>query len=406
MADLAATAGSRTTAAAPATAPPPDVAPAPAATAAAPRRLRSLDVFRGATVAAMLLVNNPGSWGHIYAPLAHAAWNGWTPTDLIFPFFVFIVGVAAVLSFASRRARGARRSDLVRKVVSRAAVIFAVGLVMNGFPTYDVGSIRIMGVLQRIALAYLVGGLIVLYTRERGRVVAAAILLYGYWALQTLVPVPGTHGRAGVLEPGLDLGAWIDRTVLGARHLWIYSATWDPEGLLSTMGAAATLLLGSLAGEWLRSDRSTHEKTVGLLLAGNLALALGLAWNAALPINKNLWTGSYAVFTAGFAAVTLAFSYWIVDVRGHGGAWTAPFVAFGTNAIAAFFLSGVFTRGLNLIRVGEGARATSLYAWLYAHLFLPWLGPFDASLAFALTYVALFTALVMAMQRRGIAIKV
>ncbi len=378
-----------------------DVAPSALPISERPGRLLSLDVFRGATIAAMLLVNNPGSWSHIYAPLEHATWNGWTPTDLIFPFFVFIVGVAAVFSFGKRRARGAERLDLVRKVATRAAIIFLIGLVMNGFPSYNFGEIRIMGVLQRIALAYLVGGLLLILLDRAGQIVAAAALLLGYWLLQTRVPVPGTGGP-GALEPGLDLGSWIDRSVLGTQHMWVWSKTWDPEGLLSTMGAVATLLVGAQVGRWLRSDRSAEEKTIGLFAAGNVLLGIGAAWGAVFAINKNLWTGSYVLFTGGFAMVLLALCYWAVDVKRRRGVWTLPFVVFGTNAIAAFFLSGIVTRSLTLTHVG----GTTTYAWLYETLFLPWLSPVNASLAFAVTYVLVFLGLMGILYRRRIFLRV
>ncbi len=235
----------------------------------------SLDVFRGATIAAMILVNDPGSWSHIYPPLEHAEWNGWTPTDLIFPFFLFIVGVSMTLSFASRIARGLTRSALAIHVVRRSALIFAIGLFLNGFPDFDFSSIRIMGVLQRIALCYLVAGLLYLAAFQREpaaerparvraniRVTAAVAvaLLVGYWALMTFVPVPG-YG-AGRLGKNDNLGAYIDRTLMGG-HLWAESMTWDPEGFLSTLPAIASLLIGLLAGEWLRSDRACGAQSAG-----------------------------------------------------------------------------------------------------------------------------------------------
>lgn len=212
---------------------PPGAAGASAVSGPAATRLQSLDAFRGATIAAMLLVNNPGTWSAIHPPLRHAAWHGWTPTDLIFPFFLFIVGVAITFSFASRASVGAGRSDLMRNALRRAVILFGLGLLLHGFPNYlDLSSLRIPGVLQRIALAYLAATALVLYLRPRGQALATAALLLGYWALLMLVPFPG--GSPGVLEPGMDLGAFIDRTLFGERHLWASARTWDPEGLLST----------------------------------------------------------------------------------------------------------------------------------------------------------------------------
>src|SRR5258708_1546656 len=285
-------------------------APSPADTAR-PGRMVSLDVFRGATIAAMILVNDPGSWSHIYTPLEHAEWNGWTPTDLIFPFFLFIVGVSMTLSFASRIARGITRGAMAIHVLRRSALIFAIGLFLNGFPDFDFSSIRIMGVLQRIAICYLVAGLLYLATFQREpaadkpagvranlRVTAAVAiaLLVGYWALMTFVPVPG-YG-AGHLGKEDNLGAYFDRTLMGA-HLWSESVTWDPEGFLSTIPAIASLLIGILAGEWLRSDRRAGRKVLGLACAGLVLLVAGLLLHPYFPINKNLWTSSFVLFTGG-----------------------------------------------------------------------------------------------------------
>lgn len=365
-------------------------------------RLVSLDVFRGLTIAAMLIVNNPGTWSAIYAPLRHAPWHGWTPTDLIFPFFLFIVGVAMVFSLATQRARGASRTQLLTRAAKRALIIFVLGLLLHAFPDFlDIATLRIPGVLQRIALAYLAAAPIVLWLDARGRAVVTVVLLLGYWALLTLVPVPG--GAAGVLEPGADLGAWIDRAVFGTEHLWSQSRTWDPEGLLSTLPAVATVLLGVFTGEWLHSDREPLEKTVGLFVAGSIGLVAGIAWGAVFPINKSLWTSSYVVFTAGMACHTLALCYWMVDIRGWRR-WAMPFVVFGMNAIAAFFLSGLFARMLGLIHVGPDG--VSLKGWIYETLFASWLAPVNASLAFALVFTTFWLGIMALLYRRRIFIKV
>ena len=363
-------------------------------------RLTSLDTFRGITIAGMLLVNNPGTWAHIYAPLRHAEWHGWTPTDLIFPFFLFIVGVAMTFSFAKQAERGHTRLNLLRKSAKRAAILFALGLVLHGFPTYDLSSMRIPGVLQRIALAYLAASAIVLYLKPRGQAIALAVLLLGYWALQTLVPVPGMGAPS--LEPGRDLGAYIDRLIFTEAHLWSQARTWDPEGLLSTLPAIGTVLCGVFTGYWLRSPHTNAtRKTALLAAAGVAALALGSLWGLAFPINKNLWTSSYVVFTAGFAAILLAACYWLVDVRGHDR-WLRPFTIYGMNAIAAFFLSGLFARMLGLIRVGD----STLKGWIFENAYLSWASPINASLAFAITFVLLWLGIMWLFYRRGIFIKV
>ncbi|HEV2146543.1 MAG TPA: heparan-alpha-glucosaminide N-acetyltransferase domain-containing protein [Longimicrobiaceae bacterium] len=391
-----------------ATLPPPSAArpPEPVPVAAPPSRLVSLDVFRGITIAGMLLVNNPGTWAHVYDPLEHAKWHGWTPTDLIFPFFLFIVGVAMTFSFAAQREKGATRGAMLGKVAKRSAVLVLLGLVLAAFPFYglDPGTLRIPGVLQRIGVAFLLASAVVLFAGPRAQAAVAALLLLGYWAAMRWVPVPG-HG-AGSLEPDSNLAAYVDRAVLGTAHLWKSSKTWDPEGLLSTLPAVATVLLGVLAGRWLRSERSPAEKAVWMFLAGNAGLLLGLAWHEAFPINKNLWTSSYVVFTAGMALHFLAACYWLVDVQGWRR-WAFPFVLFGMNAIAAFFLSGIMARVLTLVKwAGPAGDPVTLKGWLYETLFASWLAPLNASLAFAVCFVLFWLGVMWMFYRRRIFIKV
>jgi predicted acyltransferase len=389
-----------------------------AADAARPGRMVSLDVFRGATIAGMILVNDPGSWSHIYPPLEHAEWNGWTPTDLIFPFFLFIVGVSMTLSFASRIARGITRRALVIHVMRRSALIFVIGLFLNGFPDFDLSSIRIMGVLQRIAICYLVAGLLYVATflrepaadrpirvRANLRVTAtvALALLVAYWGLMTFVPVPG-YG-AGHLGKDDNLGAYIDRTLMGG-HLWSESVTWDPEGLLSTLPAIASLLTGILAGEWLRSDRRAGRKALGLAAAGLALLVVGRLLHPYFPINKNLWTSSFALFTGGFAMVTLAACYWFVDVRAWR-AWTAPFLVFGTNAILAYALAALVSEiSTDFEFLHFHGRETTLHGWIYDKYFIPHASPANASLAFGLFFVLVIFALVWPFYRGKVHLRV
>jgi predicted acyltransferase len=365
-------------------------------------RLLSLDAFRGITIAGMLLVNNPGSWGHIYPPLRHATWNGWTPTDLIFPFFVFIVGVAMTYSFGKLIERGASRRELLLKTAKRALLIFLVGLALHSFPWwgYDFAHLRIPGVLQRIAIAYLFASAIYLFTNVRGQVIALAALLFGYWALQTLVPVPG--GYTGVLKPGMDLGAYIDRLIFTTDHLWREARTWDPEGLLSTLPAIGTALLGGLAGTWIRSSRAQLEKVSGLFVAGSAGIVLGVMWGWFFPINKSLWTSSYVIFTAALACQFLAFCYYLIDIKGYRK-WATPFVIYGTNAIAAFFLSSAGARTLNLIKVG--ADDVALKTYIFRNFYLSWLEPINASLLFAITYVLFWLGIMTVLYRKKIFIK-
>ena len=378
----------------------------------------SLDVFRGATIAGMILVNDPGSWGHIYPPLEHAEWNGWTPTDLIFPFFLFIVGVSLTMSFASRIARGVTRGALVIHVVRRSALIFALGLFLNGFPDFDLSSIRIMGVLQRIALCYLVAGLLYLLTFEREtetggpvhvranlRVMAAVAvaLLVGYWALMMFVPVPG-YG-AGHLGKEDNLGAYVDRTLMPG-HLWAESVTWDPEGFLSTMPAIASLLIGILAGEWLRSDRRAGRKTLGLAAAGLALLIVGRLLHPYFPINKNLWTSSFVLFTGGFAMLALAACYWLVDVRAWRK-WTAPFLVFGMNAILAYALAALVSEvSTDFDFNTANGHETTLHGWIYDKFFIPHASPVNASLAFALFFTFVIFLLLWPFYRWKIFLRV
>ena len=381
-------------------------------------RIVSLDVFRGVTIAAMILVNDPGSWSHIYPPLEHADWNGWTPTDLIFPFFLFIVGVSLTLSFAARVRRDATRASLAWHVVRRSVLIFAIGLFLNGFPSFDFSTIRIMGVLQRIALCYLAAGLLYLVTfgrtsaaegDARGRaniaVIAgiAVMLLVGYWALMTFVPVPG-YG-AGHLGKDDSLAAYIDRALMRG-HLWSESKTWDPEGFLSTLPAIATALIGMLAGEWLRSERTGARKALGLVIAGVALMFAGQLLHPYFPINKNLWTSTFVLFTGGFAILVFALCYWFVDLRGLRK-WTTPFLAFGMNAIVAYALAALVSEvSTDFEFRGSGGRMWTLHGWLYNKYFIPHASPVNASFAFAVFFVVLILALLWPLHWKKIFVRI
>jgi predicted acyltransferase len=364
-------------------------------------RVVSLDVFRGITIAAMILVNDPGSWEHIYPPLEHAEWNGWTPTDLIFPSFLFIAGISMTLSFASRVARGVTRASLAIHIMRRSVAIFLIGLFLNGFPDFDFSTIRIMGVLQRIALCYLVGGLLYIFlmiprrnaaanrdVRAHSKLSAIAgiaiVLLVGYWALMMFFPVPG-HG-AGHLGKEDNLGAYIDRSLMGG-HLWSESVTWDPEGLLSTLPAIATLLIGILAGEWLRSDREGLRKVKGLAVAGLALLITGRLLNSYFPINKNLWTSTFVLFTGGFATLLFAVCYWAVDLRGWRR-WAMPFLVFGMNAILAYALAALVSEVSTDFEFHDSlGHERTIHGWIYGRYFVPHASPVNASLMFAVFFV-------------------
>ena len=367
-------------------------------------RLVSLDVFRGITIAGMVLVNNPGSWSTIYWPLAHAEWHGWTPTDLIFPFFLFIVGVAIPLAFGKRMEAGATsQRDLYIKVVKRSAIIFALGLFLNLFPYFRFATFRIPGVLQRIAVCYFVASLIFLKTRLRTQLVIIAVLLVGYCLLMTFFAAPGF--APGDLSKEGSLASFIDRVVIRG-HIWSQGKVYDPEGLLSTLPAIATTLLGVVTGQWLRAQRSGYEKVAGMFAAGVVCIVLGWAWNPFFPINKALWTSSYVLFTGGMALQLLAFCYWLVDLKEYRR-WAKPFVVFGVNAIALFVATGLMAKMLGIIKVSanDGSRI-SLQSWIYRNAFLSWAPPYRASLMFAICFVLLWLALMWLLYRRRIFIKV
>ena len=366
-------------------------------------RLVSLDVFRGATIAVILVVNTPGTWDHVYPPLLHAEWNGWTYTDTIFPFFLFIVGVSMALSFGRRVEAGARRGKLLRHTVERAAAIFAIGLALNvlSYFLFHREHLRIPGVLQRIGVCYLFAGLLYLALGRRGLLPSTAVLLLLYWALMTLLPVPGFG--AGRLDVAGNLAAYVDRFVLG-EHTW--KPGWDPEGPLSTIPAVASTLFGAAAGELLRAKTSRQSQLVGLMGAGAVGITLGALWGTVFPINKNLWTSSYAVFMAGLAAVCLAVCLWVVDVRGWK-AWAAPFRWLGMNALAIFTLSLLATLMLLWIKVpGPDGKPRSLYAAIYRTVFAHTADPRLGSVLFALAFLSVFVALAGLLYRRHIFIKV
>jgi predicted acyltransferase len=404
-------------------------------TVAAPtkERLLSLDVFRGITIAGMLLVNDPGTWGAIYAPLEHAEWHGWTPTDLIFPFFVFIVGITTYMSMESRRARGVSEQEIRRSVIRRGAIIFLLGFLMAGFPFFTWTAIpgnpdatflervvdrllhwRIMGVLNRIGIAYIVAALIAQRTTLKQQVITIIALLYGYWFVMTALPVPGTgtFGQLAIARPETTMAAWVDRLILDwsrfglGNHNWASSSTWDPEGILSTVPAVATAMLGILAGRWLAQKRPLDERLNALFAAGALGMMVGLMWNWSFPINKSLWTSSYVVFTAGMACVALATIMWLVDVKRFDW-WTRPFVIYGMNPILAFVGSGVLARIIySIIKVNYHGKSVALQSAIYQSMFASWLEPKNASLAFAISFVLLWYGIVYVLYRKQIFLKV
>jgi predicted acyltransferase len=364
------------------------------------QRLASLDAFRGLTIAGMILVNNPGSWDYVYPPLRHAEWHGWTPTDLVFPFFVFIVGVSIALAMSRRKGEGAGRADLYFKIFKRTIIIFALGILLRLVPHFDFATVRIPGVLQRIALCYLCAALLDIHAGPGERIGVAVFLLAGYWAVLKFIPVPG-YG-AGALAYKGNLAGYIDLRLL-AGHL--YKPEVDPEGILSTFPAIATAILGTLAGDWLRSRRGDFIKTLGLLAAGLCLTGLGLALHPYFPINKQLWTSTFVLFTAGAALLILAVCFVLIDIF-KWKKWAVPFLVFGTNAIAAYVGSGLMIKLLALVNVSSGGRKVTPLAWIYQHLFVPWAGNLNGSLAFAICFVLFWLILMTPLYRKKIFIKI
>jgi len=371
-------------------------------------RLVSLDVFRGATIALMIIVNNQDE-EVAYWPLKHARWNGWTPTDLVFPFFLFIVGVALAFSFAGRLRRGESRRTLVSHVIRRGLVLFAIGFFLHGFGArFQLDHWRVYGVLQRIAICYVISAVLVLYSGPGARLAAiAAACLVSYWLLMRYVPVPGFGVPVRdipLLDPDRNLAAWLDRKLL-MGHL--YEGTRDPEGVLSTIPALATCLLGVLTGQWLRSARNITQKAVGMFVAGLIGVGLGEFLNPWFPINKKLWTSSYVLLTAGLALMILALLYWLVDGKRWRGPWTKPFVILGVNAIAAYVFAELLA--VLLAAVNQRFANGTTMSWgdyIYREWFAPLGSPANASLFFSIAFLLICFFAMWVLYRRRIFIKI
>jgi predicted acyltransferase len=364
------------------------------------KRLSSLDAFRGLTIAGMVLVNNPGSWKHVYAPLRHAEWHGWTPTDLVFPFFLFIVGVSISLSFSKRMEQGIAKNELYLKILKRTVILFGLGIVLALFPHFNFLTIRIPGVLQRIALCYLFSSFLFLKTGIKGRCMAAFSFLAIYWLMMKLVPVPG-YGP-GILTYEGNLCAYIDSHLL-AGHL--YKPDFDPEGILSTLPAIATTLLGTLTGDWLRSSKIILHKTIGILIGGLFFTLSGLLLHPLFPINKQLWTSTYVLFTAGVALLFLGFCYGMIE-RMKIKKWATPFLVLGTNAIAVYVGSTLMVKLISLIKVSASGEVLPLKTYIYSHLLAPWAGHLNGSLLYPLFLIILWVGIMVPLYRKKIIIKI
>jgi predicted acyltransferase len=350
------------------------------------KRLISLDAFRGATLALMVLVNDPGDGAFSYGPLQHSEWNGWTITDLVFPSFLWIVGVAMTLSLGGRLAAGVPRATLLLQAARRALIIYVLGLIVYAWPL-DFATQRLLGVLQRIAICYLIAAVIYLYCGVRGQLLWLVGLLIVYWLLIMLVPVPGFG--AGRLDTEGNLAHYIDRIVLGA-HNYHRTKTWDPEGLLSTLPAIATALLGVMAGHMIRWQRHLTERVTWMFVTGNALIALGMICDIWLPINKKLWTSSFSLFVGGLDFVLLAMFIWLVDHLGYQR-YVRPFVIMGMNSIAVYMASEL---GAELLG------ATGWQQSIYNAVFAPIASPVNASLLYAVAYVLCMYAIAYVMYRK------
>jgi predicted acyltransferase len=351
-----------------------------------PARLVSLDAFRGATMALMVLVNTPGG-PNSYGPLNHSEWNGWTITDMVFPSFLWIVGVAITLSLGNRIAAGVPKARLFLQVLRRAGVIFCLGLISYAPPDFNLSTQRLLGVLQRIAICYLIASAIYLTARWRIQAIWIVALLVSYWLIMMLAPVPG-YG-AGDLAVGHNIANYVDRIVLGA-HNYKHTKDWDPEGIISTLPSIATALIGVMAGHILKLKRDLSERTTWLYLAGSILIALGLICDIWLPINKKLWTSSFSLFMAGMDFVIFAGFVWLIDGRGYRR-YARPLVIMGMNAIAVYLASEFVEEALSL---------TSIHAWIYQTIFARLASPRNASLAYSVCYVLLMYAIAYGMYRK------
>jgi predicted acyltransferase len=377
----------------------------PVAEASGPGRLLALDVFRGLTVLLMLLVNFPGWTGHYYAALSHREWDGCSPADLVFPFFLFIVGVSLAYGLAGARREPARQRRVLLTVLRRTAILLALGMFIDLVPRFYFTSFRIPGVLQRIGLVFLACSLLYLKTSWRTQLKVLVGLLVGYCLLLLLVPVPGVGAPS--LERLTNLGTWLDRLIFTQRHLYSEFYSYDPEGLLTTLPAVGTGLLGVLSGQWLRQPRPAAERVAWLLLASAALIVLGLIWNGWFPINKQLWTSSYVLYSGGLAGATLGMLYWLCDVQGWRR-WAAPLLPFGVNAITIYFLSELVDRLLTETdrTLADGSKQP-LRQWLYDQFFLPYLGPTSfGGLVYAVLFTAIWALLAWLMYRRRIIIKI
>lgn len=365
------------------------------------RRLVSLDAFRGFTIMLMILVNNPGSWNYVLPPLRHAQWNGCTPTDLVFPFFLYIMGVAMAFSFARRLAASESLAPLYRKIIRRTFILIFLGLFLAFYLRWNVNTLRFPGVLQRIGICYFFAAMIVLNFKLRGQIIWAVVLLLGYWGLMTLVPFPGKGEDPWAF--GGNFAQYLDNLILKG-HMW--KPDFDPEGLVSTLPAIVQVLLGYFTGTWLRSEREPYQKVTGMFIAANALIVTALIWQFAIPLNKQLWTPSYVFYTTGIGLHFLAVSYWLVDIKQYTRG-IRPFVIYGSNAILAYFCSSMMAKTLYLWKFTRpDGSLVSVTGFIYGSILRPIAGEWIGSLLHPLLYLGLWLAILSWFYRRKIFIRI
>lgn len=362
-------------------------------------RLISLDIFRGLTIAFMIIVNTPGSWDYVYAPLRHAEWHGCTPTDLVFPFFLFIVGVS--MWFSLKKYGHELNGSSFLRVARRTASIFALGLFLNIFPKFgmDYSTLRIMGVLQRIALAYGLGALICMSVSRDYLWIVTAVILLLYWALLAFFGGADPYS----LEDNFVLR--IDKMILGSNHLYKgFGIPFEPEGLLSTIPSVCTVIIGYYSGELVGKKSEGAKNVLKTLIIGAALIGLAVLWNKFFPINKALWTSSYVLYTAGIAMMVLSVIYWLADVVKFQK-WGWFFIVFGTNALFSYFLAGIWTRLMLLIKIPAGNGEMSLYSWFYEKICVPVAGNLNGSLMFAIIQMLFIWSIALILYRKKILIR-
>lgn len=366
-------------------------------------RLLSLDVFRGFTVAAMILVNNPGS-DPVYAPLEHSVWNGCTPTDLIFPSFLFMVGVSIVYAMQNKRADTENHTKMLLHAFRRMVTLILISWGIGFFYHHSLTHLRFPGVLQRIAVVYFIATVLYLKTSQKALDWILGIALVGYYIIMTFIPVP--DGHPANLDPETNMGAWLDRLVFTTNHLWRSSKTWDPEGLLGTLPAIGTALFGMRVGTWIkRPDRDSNTKAAWLFAYGILAIVVGMLWDLFFPINKALWTSSFVLYAGGISTLALTLFYWFIDVQGHKKLFW-PFLVFGTNAISAYILADIVPGLVNFIKINHNGKEMGGMGYFYNTVLAPNFAQRNASVLDAFALVLLIWILMYPLYKKKIIIKV